>query len=375
MPKRRKNLADLFKSDEQAVDGNIYRIAAAGGLTALEWHEKITFVAIVIIQALGPFFVLYANTKGFTNIFWPFGGGDSSVGCNGQVGFVWQENNEGGLEFLGKKILGVCFIVGFHLSSYRYLTGEAETSRALHNINVAGLETDFLMNWADVAVDKDGYMEDDSYMKKNRPNPLFKPMLQFGQFMNVWSTMFCVMTLPYIFYGAEDAKSIVLDALSIAFLYSIDDVGGDLGGVDESRWNAPFVGTCAAFIDVTRKRYKNKTKGGGEGELEGLVSPDDDVADFVYPLDVEHPIPISTMQGLEQWADGTDPSEIWDEDMTYLISPVMIVDENKYPAEIFKQMDDFDEAWILPDIGAIVIALLTVWHSVMYVALGNPVCG
>ena len=43
------------------------------------------------------------------------------------------------------------------------------------------------------------------------------------------------MTLPYLFYNGTDPKAVVVDALSIAFLYSIDDVGGDLGGIDESR--------------------------------------------------------------------------------------------------------------------------------------------
>jgi hypothetical protein len=357
MPKhsKRKNLADLFKDESEAVDGNIYRIAAAGGVTALEWHEKITFAAIVIIQALGPFFVLHANIKGFTNILWPFGGGDSTVGCNGVVGFVWQDNNESGVEFLGKKILGVCFILGFHLSSYRYLVGEAETERKIQKINIAGVETDYMVDWAEVN-------DDGSDMKKETSNPLYTPMLQFGQFMNVWSTVMCVMTLPYIFYGAEDAKSIVLDALSIAFLYSIDDVGGDLGGVDESRWNAPFVGTCASFLELNRQRYK-KTNGGG------LLSNDDDEdVLFAYPLDAPQPVPFELMKELQEWAEGGKPSE----DVEYVISDLVMVNDNKSPQWLVEQMDAVDEAWVLPEIGAYFIAILTVWHSIMYLWLGNP---
>jgi len=111
--------------------------------------------------------------------------------------------------------------------------------------------------------------------------------------------------LPYIFYGAEDAKSIVLDALSIAFLYSIDDVGGDLGGVDESRWNAAFVGTCAKIIDILRRRYKN-TK--GQGERESLVSNGFE-AEFINPLYIEAPIKPWFAEELETWANGGEPSE------------------------------------------------------------------
>ena len=163
------------------VDGNIYRIAAAGQ-TALAWHEKATFVAIVIIQTIGPFVVLYANIKGFNNpLFWPFSGGDSTVGCAGEVGFVWQANNEVGAEYYAKKVLGVCFIIGFHLNCYRYLKNEADMARSLYNVNLVAVNTDFMVDW-DETVD-------------HRPNPLSKPILQFGRIMNAWSTIGCVMTL------------------------------------------------------------------------------------------------------------------------------------------------------------------------------------
>jgi hypothetical protein len=178
--------------------------------------------------------------------------------------------------------------------------------------------------------------------------------------------MFCVMTLPYIFYGAEDAKSIVLDALSIAFLYSIDDVGGDLGGVDESRWNAPFVGTCKMFLDINRQRYQHD-KGGG------LLSDDDDEYGFqmAYPLDAEIPISQSLTQELKEWGEGSEPS-----DQVYELQwEITMRKDHNTAAWLFEQMDKNDQTSTLSDYGAYVIAFLTVWHSIMFLSLGKPVCG
>jgi len=47
---------------------------------------------------------------------------------------------------------------------------------------------------------------------------------------------------------------------------------------------------------------------------------------------------------------------------------------NKQPADLFKEMDEFQDSWIVPDVGAYAIVFLTFWHSFMYLALGNPVC-
>ena len=65
-------------------------------------------------------------------------------------------------------------------------------------------------------------------------------------------------------------KAVVVDALSIAFLYSIDDVGGDLGGIDESRqsdtydrrgWFGKFAKFYKIFANFWRARsrlYQNE---------------------------------------------------------------------------------------------------------------------
>jgi hypothetical protein len=358
---KRPNLAHIFEDDKAAnsVDGNLYRIAAAGA-TKLVWHEKITFLTVVIIQLIGPFTVLYVSIKGFDNpFFWPFGGGDASVGCAGNVGFVWQDNNKSGIEYYSKKALGVCFILGFHLNCYRYLKNEAATARSLFKVNLISVNTDFIVDWYDSVAE--------------RPNAISMSILTFGRFMNAWTTIGCVLALPYLFYNAEDPKDLVVDALSIAFLYSIDDVGGELGGIDESRWNALFIGTCAYLIEISKKRYETFHAEGAESEdeLENLVAGQSSL-EFAAPNNFRvRPVPYQVMQDLEEWAKGGEPTEEMLE-LELIYQPSFV--GSFTAAELFRKMNANDKAWNIPDLAAIIVVFLAAWHSIMYTILGDPVC-
>ena len=44
------------------------------------------------------------------------------------------------------------------------------------------------------------------------------------------------------------------------------------------------------------------------------------------------------------------------------------------PAELFQDMNDFEKTWSIPDYAAVVVAFLALWHSIMYIMLGNPSC-
>jgi len=71
-------------------------------------------------------------------------------------------------------------------------------------------------------------------------NPRFRisgmPALYTDAIMNMWVITWCCLDVFLVIGSSQSPSSVLMDALSLVFLYNLDDVGGDLGFVNEDDW-------------------------------------------------------------------------------------------------------------------------------------------
>jgi hypothetical protein len=65
--------------------------------------------------------------------------------------------------------------------------------------------------------------------------------LWLGAALNTWCLLTCSIALLLCFVFSESPKDVIFDALGLTFLYNLDDVGGDLGLLDE-QWDEDLLG-------------------------------------------------------------------------------------------------------------------------------------
>merc|ERR1712013_452236 len=61
-------------------------------------------------------------------------------------------------------------------------------------------------------------------------------MLYFGAIMNAWVVVSMSLIVYFLLGASDSVADVILDALGLAFLYNLDDVGGDLGLLDKDDW-------------------------------------------------------------------------------------------------------------------------------------------
>merc|ERR1712224_526293 len=60
--------------------------------------------------------------------------------------------------------------------------------------------------------------------------------LFFGALVNCWVVIWSCLDMYVVVGASESPQDLLLDALGLLFLYRLDDVGGDLGFVDQDDW-------------------------------------------------------------------------------------------------------------------------------------------
>lgn len=71
-------------------------------------------------------------------------------------------------------------------------------------------------------------------------NPKFRmtglSFLYFDALINNWVVCWCCVDVFLVIGGASAPADVLMNALGLMFLYNLDDVGGDLGFVNEDDW-------------------------------------------------------------------------------------------------------------------------------------------
>merc|ERR1712232_534974 len=60
--------------------------------------------------------------------------------------------------------------------------------------------------------------------------------LVVGAFINCWGVAWSCIDMYVVVGASSSPQDLLLDALGLLFLYNLDDIGGDLGFIDEDDW-------------------------------------------------------------------------------------------------------------------------------------------
>jgi len=201
------------------INGNIYRIGAFAGLIDISQGGKRTRCAgvarmvgcglIFILQVLGPLLIFLSCVFGWGREFdkfyhwenWWLVNHDTDV----DMFYDWKTTPT-------TKLLGMCFLEAFILNALFVTQDERKAEEKVWDIF--------------------------GHLKRNTPNYEVHGSLYLfmGSFVNNWLVVVCTLDAYMIIGASRTPSDLLLDSLALLFLFNLDDVGGDLGFVDEDDW-------------------------------------------------------------------------------------------------------------------------------------------
>lgn len=110
------------------------------------------------------------------------------------------------------KGLGIIFMFAFILNAIFVVLGEQQTFKNVYN-------TFRFLNWKT----KDFQMSGQGIMG-------------LGVFMNTWVIVWTCLDVYVVVGASTTPQDLLMDALGLLFLYNLDDIGGDLGFIEEDDW-------------------------------------------------------------------------------------------------------------------------------------------
>jgi len=228
----------------EMINGNIYRIGAFAGLVDITEGGKRTKCAgvarlvgcgiIFLLQVLGPFLIFLSCVNG--------------IGREKERQYDWSHwqlwNSETDIPLyqdwitIGPtKFLGICFLEAFVLNALFVTQDEKSAEEKVWDIF--------------------------GHLKRNTPNYEVHGSLYLfmGSFVNNWLVWMCTLDAYLIIGSSRTPSDLLLDSLALLFLFNLDDVGGDLGFVDEDDWPGLRIGWIHSEI-VTKPSEQDVTNMG-----------------------------------------------------------------------------------------------------------------
>mmetsp|Transcript_70078 Transcript_70078/g.212019 ORF Transcript_70078/g.212019 Transcript_70078/m.212019 type:complete len:458 (+) Transcript_70078:79-1452(+) len=216
-----------------AMPGNMFTIGAFGDLNLAEpatslkgLKAKVRWlgcVAIAFIQLIGPPAIL------FSTIF--------SWGIQSDRVYEWKKwdvtNPDIALSdwehMKATKVLGMAAQFCFILNALFLVLDEKQSWFKIYNIH--------------------------RYLMRSTPNFDLsgQHFLYLGAFINNWAVLWCCLSSYVVVGASQSPKAVLFDALGLLFIYNLDDIGGDLGFVDEDDWPGERLGWI--FEEMVKKDW------------------------------------------------------------------------------------------------------------------------
>eukprot|EP00929_Paragymnodinium_shiwhaense_P121631 TRINITY_DN9394_c0_g1_i1.p1 TRINITY_DN9394_c0_g1~~TRINITY_DN9394_c0_g1_i1.p1 ORF type:complete len:459 (+),score=105.65 TRINITY_DN9394_c0_g1_i1:86-1462(+) len=217
-----------------ALPGNIYRLSIMGDVLVAgtgSWSEDLAvfakvlgMVVVVLVQVAGPPMIFLSRLLGIgvlyeANYVWqccpwhPSFQPDLEIKCQYQNTApkdvtYWDDWHH----VLTTKVLGILMMFAFILNGLFVMLDEKQSWKCIYNT----------FRYLDVM------------------NTKFKmqhmPFFLLDALVNAWVICWCSADVYLVIGASQSPQDVLMNALGLIFLYNLDDVGGDLGFVNEDDW-------------------------------------------------------------------------------------------------------------------------------------------
>lgn len=268
-------------TNHSPITGNLYMyrtlcdFADAAGLFR---KKQTTFVAValnlvIFLQVIGPLCLLIWAVKGIE-----FGNNGHYLG--GSRFFAFQFGSEEiGLPHVFMRVLGLGFLILFIMNGMYVLEDDkVETQKV----------TEMVILFQSVARQKPMMMNERGGMRQRMSNMMLgsraeppvegavslpqTEWLWIGAIINSLCLVLCSLSMVFMFIVEESPKDLVLDAFGLAFLYNLDDIGGDLAFLDE-KWDEDFMGQIYGELEDAETSGGNLLEGASQ-KRQATFTPD-----------------------------------------------------------------------------------------------------
>jgi hypothetical protein len=198
-------------------NGDVYSVLALINVIGVR-SRMMGCLLIIIIQLLGPpliFFQMYTGKgmEDFDKIHWDkFTPGPANVGTD-----LWGHGPT--------KLMALLFLTVFLLNG---VFCHMDSMEAWKKVNK------FL-----------NFLNKNDHVEGTCPG-----FLHLGAFVNTWVIVWLSIDMYFVMGVSDTVQDVLMDALGLAFLYNLDDIGGDLGFIDADDWP----GLQIAWIDQRREQ-------------------------------------------------------------------------------------------------------------------------
>eukprot|EP00747_Dinoflagellata_sp_TGD_P063686 gnl/TRDRNA2_/TRDRNA2_153569_c0_seq3.p1 gnl/TRDRNA2_/TRDRNA2_153569_c0~~gnl/TRDRNA2_/TRDRNA2_153569_c0_seq3.p1 ORF type:complete len:355 (-),score=44.12 gnl/TRDRNA2_/TRDRNA2_153569_c0_seq3:291-1355(-) len=209
-----EQIDENWLGDVDALPGNIYRIGAFGGFS---YHETAN-VAVGIARRLGCIFIFFIQLLGPPGIFMST---VKSWGVAEQAEWHWENwhiSLHDWEHIALTKLLAFFAIFCFVLNGLFVTIDEQRSWQTI----------DKMFRYLDANTEKF------SFAGYN--------FLLLDGFSNCWVILWCCLDAFVVIGGSDSPKNVLFDSLGLLFLFNLDDIGGDLGFVDEDDWPGARLG-------------------------------------------------------------------------------------------------------------------------------------
>jgi len=197
-------IEDSWLGGLDAFPGNIYRMAAFKPFPECSFPaltRRVGFWCIVLIQLLGPPLVFYQMVTGES---YPDPDKVRWENFHGLSLSDWQTG------YWSTKLMALLFLFCFC-------------------INGLFVHMDEAASWKKIDV----LFRELNHCKLNDTSEI---LLKVGAFMNTWVIFWLCLDTFLVLGASETVQDVLLDSLGLMFLYNLDDIGGDLGFVNQDDW-------------------------------------------------------------------------------------------------------------------------------------------
>lgn len=231
-----------------SYSGDIYRMSAWGAFRVnklkkmfkrRQWSDVLTKLAV----NLGIFFIIVIQLIGAPGYFLTTvtGYGIDPEEKVDLVGFILNYNStttdvikEELRTYSLVKVFAVCFMVVFLINALFVVLKEKEQWDKLNRVRFflqhTGERLQVQMFW-----------------------------MYVGCFVNCWVVIWCSLDILLVCSSAKTFQDVLFDALSLLFLYNLDDIGGELGFFESEDWKGGELAWVYSRLDDYLRAYPDET--------------------------------------------------------------------------------------------------------------------